>query len=148
MDTIRTKRKGGNALRHGLLQKKIHLMQGESRYLYRKLNRSLFDHWRPENLAEQVLVQELVYNHWRLRRAYKLEGEFLEQAQTQADRHNVFSIETLRMQDFDRFTRYIVSIQRQILRILHELEKLQASRTSQNMATSRVLDVDINPNYN
>jgi hypothetical protein len=133
-----------NAIKHGLLRKKIHLMPDESRYLFRKWNNKLIDHWQPSNIAESIQVEELAFNYWRLKRAYQLETEFIQEGRTKANKFNALTVEFLSLKDFDRFTRYITSIQRQISRNLHELERLQAAKKGQIVPPPGVLDVDIN----
>ena len=146
-----------NTLKHGLLRKKIKLMPDESRYLFNKFNRSLVGFWQPNNLSEGMLVEQLGFNYWRLKRAFKLETEFLQEATGMAEKtmenykkmgfiQKEYSIKYLRVEDFDKFARYITSIQRQILRILHELERLQATRKGQNVPLPAVVDIDIEGN--
>lgn len=143
-----------NSVRHGLLRKKILLMPDESRYLYNKLNSKLVEVWQPLNLAETMLVEQLCFNYWRLKRGFSLETQFLQKAKKEADGYTTqnkhwgnstetFAVEYLNFDKFDKFSRYITSIQRQILRILHELERLQAMRKGQNVPLPIAMDVDI-----
>lgn len=143
-----------NSIKHGLLRKRVQLMPDESRYLFNKLNNDLVIFWQPDNLAENMLVEQLGFNYLRLKRAFKLETEFLQDAADEAERSmetykkmgwnkKEYLIEHLKFDDFDKFARYITSIQRQILRILHELERLQAIRKGENVPLPAVLDVDI-----
>ncbi len=129
-------------------------MPDESRYLFNKLNKNLLNYWLPENLAESMLVEQLAFNYWRLKRAFRLETEFLYSTHKQADIANEIykpaydqdksvSIEYLDFDKFDKFSRYIVQIQRSILRILHELERIQARRKGENVPMPTVVDVDI-----
>ncbi len=141
-------------MKHGLLRKKVHLMNGESRYLYTKLNRNLSAFWEPRNPAEKLLVEQLVFNYWRLKRAYKLETELIQAAEEEAEstrksfekmgsQRNIYSVERLNFENLDRFRRYINSIQRQILRILHELERIQAARNGRTVPLPLAVDMDI-----
>lgn len=135
-----------NSLKHGLLRKKIRLMPDESRYLFNKFNASLIEQWKPRNAIEFMLVEQLAFNYWRLKRAYRLETEQLERAAEEAEKwrtrvhdskqQEVYITEFLNFERFDKFSRYITSIQRQILRNLRELQKLKKGRETEfNAAT-------------
>lgn len=139
-----------NSIKHGLLGKKAYLLPEESHYLFNKLNKNLIGHWKPENEAEKMLVDQLGFNYWRLKRGFRLETEIILAAKLNADSvrfgRKRLPVEMLNFDDFEKFTRYITSIQRQILRILHELERLQATRKGQNVPLPVVVDMDIGGN--
>ncbi len=137
------KEKQLNSIKHGLLRKKIHLMPDESRYLFRKLNNSLIEYWQPTNLIENILVEQLAFNYLRLKRAFQLETEFIQKGKATAQKYNRLTVDFLSLRDFDRFARYITSIQRQISRNLHELERIHAAKKGQNVSVPGILDINI-----
>lgn len=131
-----------NSLKHGLLRKKIRLMPDESKYLFDKFNSSLVEQWQPANAVEFMLIEQLAFNYWRLKRAFRLETEQLEKAAQEAEywrnktlgskQQETFITEFLNFDRFDKFSRYITAIQRQILRNLRELQKLQKARSNED----------------
>ncbi len=129
-------------------------MPDESRYMFNKINKTLLTVWQPDNIGETILVEQLAFNHLRLKRALKLETEILQIADEKAKsaeerdkrmgyKGKYFLMEHLDFEKFEKFSRYLTSIQRQILRILHEIERVQAIRKGQNAAAPQVIDVDI-----
>lgn len=117
-------------------------MPDESKYLFDKFNSSLIEQWQPANAVEFMLVEQLAFNYWRLKRAFRLETEQLERAAQEAEnwrsrtsgskQQEAFITEFLNFDRFDKFSRYITAIQRQILRNLRELQKLQKARDGEN----------------
>jgi hypothetical protein len=66
-----------NALKHGILSKQV-LIGGiqakESRNELAKLHQQFRDDWQPVGVTEEMLVDQIVTAHWRLRRALAAEA--------------------------------------------------------------------------
>ena len=61
-------------------------MPDESRYMFNKINKTLLAVWQPDNIGETILIEQLAFNHLRLKRAFKLETEILQIADNKAKR--------------------------------------------------------------
>ena len=192
-----------NSLKHGLLSREALLPQ-EDFELYENLRTAVVTHLNPSGPIEMILIDEVVANLWRLRRAYRIESGFFS---TELDELQLFSTEesnesiinklspddsqklfdaiktlddilgdshlpdmecslspsrpqelpatitppassfknafvriTINEDYLTRLTRYIASIERNIYRALHELQRLQSSRGIDN-PLSAVIDI-------
>lgn len=65
-----------NAIRHGLTGR-FCLLPNEDINVYRAYCNDYFDFWKPANIVERDLVQEIVDNQWRLNRAKGFEQGML-----------------------------------------------------------------------
>ncbi len=66
-----------NALKHGLLAKEIVINTGEGAENQEEFDALLFDlndHFKPEGVMENMLVEKMAICHWRLKRAYRYEA--------------------------------------------------------------------------
>src|SRR2546430_133917 len=68
-----------NALRHGLLAS-IVVMNDEPREAFESLFHSYFDRFGPLDAVEAGMVEEMVVAWWRLRRAWAIENNLLDNA--------------------------------------------------------------------
>jgi len=66
-----------NAQKHGLSSKQV-VIKGEGIEEFEDLKRSLYEDNKPANTMEQLLVNEIAENYWRLMRARRLETEALD----------------------------------------------------------------------
>lgn len=122
-----------NALKHGLLSKEV-LIDGENEDELLLITSNFNQEFKPETEMEKVLVDRIVSNIWRLKRAMKMEdGE-------------VISSGGGLMYDSDKFFRYETMLERGIFKALHELERLQARRSGKDVPLPIPVDVDLSKN--
>lgn len=122
-----------NALKHGLLSKEV-LLKGEDEKTLIGIGRKLRAELAPQTELELLLVDRIVANTWRLRRAMSKEKE------------SVFNDYTGMDDDADVFFRYEIMLERGIYRALHELQRIQASRAGEKPSAPVVVDVDVSKN--
>lgn len=125
-----------NSIRHGILSV-VHFANAEEKRRFSDAYSGLVDALKPEGVLEDLIVERIALNHWRLARLIKIERGLF----TAFDYNNVLSndlgnvSESLAMRfanrtvEFATLSRYEVALERSILRNLHELERLQARRS-------------------
>jgi hypothetical protein len=146
-----------NALKHGLLAQEV-LIFGEDEDTLMALDECLRDTLKPEGDLEDLLVEQIVAAHWRLRRLRHVEAGIFDvmfytdgpermshPASTytsslgqsfinDADASNAFS----------KLSRYETTIQRSLYKALHELQRLQADRHAKgNVSPPIAVDVEV-----
>ena len=122
-----TERTRYNATRHGLSGKQV-VVQGEDPAAYEALRRGLFESYKPVNTAEEILVEEIAQNYWRLQRARIIEAENFRINGGGADPVIAFGCGAAH---FDNVRRYMTTIERAYHRAIQQLEKTQAIRAKQ-----------------
>ena len=103
-----------NALKHGLTASTV-LIPGEDPAEFAQFEQSLFDFWRPFDTGEEVMVQELIYVQWRLKRCVRLEAA-------------IFSAETPDFKALNNISLHEARLKRQYSATLKELDILQKAR--------------------
>ena len=122
-----------NALKHGFLSKEV-LMDGEDEEELLSITHNFHKEFQPQTEIEKVLVDRIVANIWRLKRAMKMEdGE-------------VISSGGGLMYDSDKFFRYETMLERGLFKAMHELERLQARRNGNDVPLPVPVDVEISKN--
>lgn len=144
-----------NALRHGILSKDAVLPDEDAGQLD-ALRSELMASLQPEGALEDFLVDRIVIAAWRLRRVAQVEiGVFRQESESigclmddcadsdsPAVRKGLAFIRDCKGADaFSKISRYETALERGLFRNLHELQRLQASRTGQNVTPPVVLDV-------
>ena len=119
-----------NALKHGLLSQEV-LIKGEDEKSLIKLGKKLRTELKPETELELLLVDRIVANFWRLRRAMTKEQE------------SVFSDYKVMENNADIFFRYETMLERGIYKALHELQRIQAARNGERPPAPIAVDVDV-----
>lgn len=123
-----------NALKHGLLSKAVLITGEDSEQLLAITKRIRFE-MKPETEIERILVDRIVSNVWRLKRALAMEnGE-------------VLSGTGGLMYDSDKFFRYETMLEKGIYKALHELERIQAKRNGKDVPIPAVVDVNIDSSF-
>lgn len=123
-----------NAIKHGLLSRKVNILPGESKYGFRKLKQTILDQYQPESDIEAALVDYLTLCFWRLKRALRLESQILSEIEKQwtsycEGEHSTLSpLNHVELEKIDQIMRYIGTIQRGIFRTTQELERLRAQK--------------------
>ena len=119
-----------NALKHGLLSKEV-LLKGEDENSLVELGRKLRTEIKPETELELLLLDRIVANFWRLKRALGMEkGE-------------VISSDGGLMYEPDNYFRYEIMLERSIYKALHELQRIQAARMGEKPPAPVAIDVDV-----
>lgn len=133
-----------NAVKHGLLSQEV-VLKGEKEADLEELGKRLRGELKPANEMEFILVERIIANTWRLKRALKGEKEMIEHDSKNEDSFGAaLSYDFANYDSYGKFTRYESCIERGIYKALHELQRLQASRNGQAVAPPVVVDVDIN----
>ncbi len=126
-----------NALKHGLLSREV-LLKGEDEDFFIAMQKRLRTELSPTTEMEQILVDRIAANVWRLRRALQVEREMIQDDQEGNEDFSFnrgktmgsfFSRDFANHDTYGKFIRYESSIERGIYRALHELQRLQAART-------------------
>lgn len=102
---------------------------------------------------ENLLVDKIIANGWRLRRALRIEREMMED-DWGADKSISFdnrrqtlgkalSWDFANKDTYGKYIRYEAHIERGIYKALHELQRIQAARLGQNVPLPVAVDMDI-----
>jgi hypothetical protein len=130
------KRSRLNALKHGFFSKAL-LLEGESRKEFNYLLNKLFNDLQPVGMLEGVLVDKLAAVLWRHRRLLIAEGQQFEKTKGSIFLSGI-EPEGMRM---ELLLRHGPSLDRELDRILKQLERLQRIRLGQPVPPS--IDVNI-----
>ena len=140
-----------NAIKHGIFCQEI-LLEGEDEKELVELGKQLRQELKPMNEIELILVDRIIANTWRLKRALRGEKEM-----TNSRMKNAFlllegkkNLGEVLIDDFRggdsylKFTRYEMSLERGVYKALHELQRLQAARSGEKPPLPVAIDVDVN----
>jgi len=111
-----------NSTRHGLLSPRLPLLYGRSKKRFTRLLRSLKQDLEPVGTLEEVLVEKIAQEYWRLGVAAFHEAEDL-------SHENAFKHTSI-----DRILRYQTTINRQLFQAMNQLERLQRLRKGESVA--------------
>jgi len=152
-DTSRTRL---NAMKHGILSKEV-LMKGESKKALEELGKKLRLELTPQGELENILVDRIVSSTWRLRRAIRVERDYI-QAEYEDGKYDdqnsverpdnvawnrvVFS-ELGQTSTWLNLLKYETAIEKQIYKALHELMRLQSARKGERPPVPIAIDVDV-----
>jgi hypothetical protein len=141
-----------NAIKHGILCQDI-LMRGEDENSLIELGKTMRAEMKPETELELLLVDRIIANTWRLKRALKGEKEMIECKMKDdgsfslSPSKNDFGTSLVRdfvnHETYNKFTRYETSIEKGIYKALHELQRLQAQRQGEKVPPPTAIDVEI-----
>ena len=143
-----------NALKHGLLSKMV-LIEGEDEQSFIELGKQLRFGLKPIGELESLLLDRMIANFWRLRRANEVEKNFMERMKNYDDDDYDFSRETEEQKarrrmasmivhgSIEKIIRYESFIEKSIYKSLHELQRIQAVRSGDKVPAPLVVDVDV-----
>lgn len=138
-----------NATKHGLLSREV-LLKEENKQDLVELSQQLNDYFQPETGMEQILVDRIIANVWRLKRALKIETEMIEGdcgpgfMETESKTlGSALSYDFANNDTYGKLIRYETSIERGFYRALHELQRIQAQRKGEPVSLSAIVDVDL-----
>jgi hypothetical protein len=143
-----------NAIKHGLLSKEV-FIENEKRKDFDGLREELYEALSPEGSVECLLVERIISNVWRLKRAlyvetktlewyqndYDLLGSSLGESEEQQERKSVKKM--LSNESIETIQRYETTLERSVFKSLHELERLQAKRNGKDIPVPAVVDVSV-----
>lgn len=163
---METKSKGGpkttegkaiskfNSIKHGLLSKEV-LVDGEDKKALARLEGLLYEALLPTGMLEELLVDRVVANVWRLRRAVEVERNAMEYLKETSN--SMFDLENniekkslkemLDNESIENILRYETTIERSMYKALHELERLQARRNGRDTPIPAVVDVNFDSSF-
>lgn len=132
-----------NALKHGILSKEV-LLDNEDEKSLIELGKKLRTELKPETELELLLVDRIIANTWRLKRALKGEKEMIEHDIKSEDSFGAaLSYDFANSDSYGKFTRYESSLERGIYRALHELQRIQAARAGEKPPAPIAIDIDV-----
>ena len=145
-----------NALKHGILSEEV-LMEGEEKASLEELGKRLRTELAPHGELEGLFVDRIVSSAWRLKRAIHVEREFLkgEYEECKDDDFNFKKrneSETWNRVVHQQFgeshgwlnlVRYETTLERQIYKALHELQRLQSARRGEKPPLPVAVDVEV-----
>ncbi len=118
-----------NSTRHGLLAKGLPPLLGKSKKQFTRLLRSLQEDLNPVGTLEQMLVEKIAQEYWRLGVAARYEAEDLSQAGP------------FKRTSIERIFKYQTTINRQLFQAMNQLERLQRFRKGENVPAPLSLQV-------
>jgi len=140
-----------NAIKHGLLTKMV-LLPSEDENALIEINKQLRSDLKPASELENILVDRIVANTWRLGRVMKIEKEMMEKDceyenwNGQIQKRSIgeaLSYDFANHDTYGKLIRYETSIERGIYKALHELQRIQATRSGERPILPMAVDVDI-----
>ena len=145
-----------NAVKHGLLSQEV-LLPEEDAAALRELGERVRAELQPVGQLENMLVEQIIVGFWRLHRLRRVEagifarefsGGSVRAAGSSATDTAALGLSFIRdgngANAFSKLSRYEAAIERSLYKALHELQRLQAARHTQDSVTPPVaVDVDI-----
>jgi hypothetical protein len=136
------------------------LLPEEDEEVLRELDERLRAELRPEGEVEDLLVEQIVANQWRLRRMRRVEAGVFDWESSSAHSTAADSVRPLPegtsmlglsfIRDanganaFSKLSRYETAIERSLYKALHELQRSQAARHAEgNVSPPVAVDVDV-----
>jgi hypothetical protein len=132
-----------NAIKHGILTKDMVLEDEDENELI-EFGRKIRSELKPANEMELLMVDRIIANSWRLKRALKAEREMIEHdMQNEANFGSALSFDFANYDSYGKFTRYETCLERGIYKALHELERIQSRRNGEKVPLPVAIDVDV-----
>ena len=135
-----------NAVKHGILTKDI-LLEEEDEVELLDFGKKIRTELKPINEVEMLLVERIIANTWRLKRALRAEKQMIEHdMENEKDFGTALSYDFANYDSYGKFTRYESCLERGLYKAMHELERIQAKRNGENVPPPIALDVDVSVN--
>ena len=139
-----------NAVRHGLSGKQM-VLPGEDPAEFDQFREAFFNDLNQQGALEQMLVEKLVADAWRLRRVPAMEVTLYKRGYKEgSEDDSIIPIRALMLypRDFASLERHEIALSRSFSRTLHDLQRLQAQRAGQHVTAPAMVDVDVNVGEN
>ena len=130
-----------NAVSHGLLTQDV-LLPGEDGSLLAELRDRFIAELQPQGELETILVERIISSTWRLRRVIRTETKYSKSSSLALEKGGFIAGADYRYSGWQNFMRYETSMERQIYKAMHELERLQRARTGEKVPVPLIIDLD------
>ena len=138
-----------NAVKWGVFSELV-VLPDDDRTMFDGFTRRVRDDLHPVGALETTLADAIVACLWRWRRLHGIEAGLFTMYRIYegADRGlaTSFAHDASQMDSIGRLAKYETALERRFLRLLHELQRLQAARTGQIVPAPAVVDVDVRGN--
>lgn len=142
-----------NAIKHGFLCKQV-LLHGEDEESLVQLQKGLRENFKPQGQFELILVDRIGSNLWRLKRTLEIETNLMEfhhddiihdsfSFLSEPQKERKAQIRMISNEDLDKIVRYETMLERSIFRSLHELQRIQSTRTGINTPLPVAIDINL-----
>ncbi len=145
-----------NAIKHGLLSKEV-LLKSEDPKVLVELFKSITDELVPQGAMEGFLVDRLVADMWRMRRALaaersngetakeKMRSDMFGSSSYGSKEGHEYAIDASPLTHYnsEKILRYVAAIERSFFRTLHELQRIQAARKGEMIPAPLAIDVNM-----
>jgi hypothetical protein len=128
-----------NAVSYGFFSKEV-LLPGEDARLMGAFREKLMAELQPQGLLETVLVDRIISSSWRLKRLLRSE---LKLYQNYSVKLNSRPRVDYRYSPWQNVVRYETTLERQIYKALHELERLQRARSGEPVPAPLAIDLAV-----
>jgi hypothetical protein len=129
-----------NAMKHGIFSE-MTVVDFEDEDDLEVFGRRMRAELAPVGELELALADRLVSLAWRIRRLTGIEGELLEAGNS--DRQPGCAFGGYTGEKLQRLNRYETTLDRQLYRTLHELQRLQAARRGETVPVPEAVDVTV-----
>ena len=142
-----------NALKHGLLSPRLSLLMDETAEELVSFHHRLFSEFAPVGALEELLVERIISQAWRLRRVLRIERDVLVAGQIEGEETGEYKLGFAYARDervsaaLENVSRYERSLEASFFRNLDELEcrRLGRGTAPGNETNPIVLDVGQQP---
>jgi hypothetical protein len=131
-----------NALRHGIYSAMV-LIPGEADAELVALGKRLRADLAPVGELELMLADKIVAAVWRLRRLAGIEAKLYEEQISKPGQSPVRAFAGFTGDQMLRLSRHEASLERALYRALHELQRLQEARRSEEAEPAHLIDVTL-----
>ncbi len=128
-----------NAVKHGLTAKLV-VARGESPMAFNQLRDNLITELCPQGELEIMLVDRIAAFTWKLRRVAKLEVDGLNDCWDEFGFYHRYYY-----QSWPTFSRYEITIERQLYKAIDQLERMQRTRRGEQIPAPLAIDVTVSP---
>ncbi len=120
-----------NAMKHGVLSKRLAVIDAKGSSAYLNLLASLREEQQPQGALEEIQIEKIAMDYWRLHVAYGHEFDFARSAECF-------------LTTIDRVGRYATSIHRQLKEDVNQLDRLQRQRNGDFVPPPVSIDLNVN----
>jgi hypothetical protein len=120
-----------NAVSHGLLSNEV-LLPGEDKNKLFGLRRKVMAELQPVGELETIIVERIIASTWRLKRTLRSEKKYSHPAAELSERSDFIAGGDYRYSAWQNYSCYEASIERQLYKAMHELERLQTARLARS----------------
>jgi hypothetical protein len=145
-----------NAVKHGLLSNEV-LMKDEDGGALAGLGERMRQELAPDGELENILVDRIVSSVWRLKRALRVERQYLEQTPSEGKGNllghlkrditevygSLVRTELGNITAWMNLTRYETTIEKQIYKALHELQRIKSEKRGERPPLPISVDIDV-----